>query len=90
MLRNPSWETTDALARTQWQLYRSTGEAARLSDEDCRRVLLLSQQEWAAWSGFVHDEGALPASPPLPVMLHRLGRATYRLANLAERQPAGV
>jgi hypothetical protein len=88
MLRNLSWETTDALARTQWQLYRSTGEAARLSDEACRRVLLLSEQEWAVWSDFVRDEAPLPASPPLPVMLQRLGRATYCVANLAERQPA--
>lgn len=90
MLRNLSWETTDALARTQWQLYRNTGAAARLSDEACRRVLLLSEQEWAAWSDFIADKGDLPAQPPLPVMLHRLGRATYRLANLADRQPAAV
>ena len=26
MLRNLSWEMTDALARQQWQLYRAVGE----------------------------------------------------------------
>jgi len=89
MLRNLSWETTDALVRQQFQLYRSVGEEARISDEDCRRVLLMSEQEWAMWSEFL-DDGDLPAEPPLPVMLRRLGSATWKLASLADRQRAGV
>lgn len=87
MLRNLSWETTDTLARQQWQLYRAVGEEMQINDEDCRRVLLLSEQEWAAWSDFA-AEGDLPAEPPLPVMLRRLGSATWKLASLAERQRA--
>lgn len=87
MLRNLTWEATDMLARTQLQLYRSTGQQMQLSEEDSRRVLLLSEQEWAAWSDFLQD-GVLPAQPPLPVMLRRLGSATFRLASLAEKQRA--
>lgn len=87
MLRNLSWETTDTLARQQWQLYRSVGEEMQINDEDRRRVLLLSEQEWTAWSDFA-AEGDLPAEPPLPVMLRRLGSATWKLASLAERQRA--
>lgn len=89
MLRNLSWEMTDALARQQWQLYRAVGEEMRISDADRRRALLLSEQEWAAWSGFL-DAGDLPAEPPLPVMLRRLGSATWKLASLAERQRVAV
>jgi len=89
MLRNLSWDTTDALARLQWQLYRDVGEEMRINDEERRRVLLLSEQEWAAWLDFA-DDGNLPAEPPLPVMLRRLGSATWKLASLAQRQRAAA
>ena len=89
MLRNLSWEMTDALARQQWQLYRAVGEKLRITDDDRRRVLLLSEQEWSAWSEFASD-GELPAEPPLPVMLRRLGSATWKLASLSDRQNAMV
>jgi hypothetical protein len=85
MLRHLSWEMTDGLARQQWQLYRAVGEAMHISDEGRRRVLLLSEREWSAWSDFAAD-GELPAEPPLPVMLRRLGSATWKLASLSERQ----
>jgi hypothetical protein len=84
MLRNLSWETTDNLARSQFQIYRELGDAMGIGDEERRRVLLLDQHEWSHWAEFL-DEGPLPAEPPLPVMLQRLGRATHRLAVLAER-----
>ncbi len=84
MLRNLSWEVTDALARQQLQLYRAVGEEMRLSEEERRQALLLSEQEWAAWTDFL-DEGDLPAEPSLPEMLQRLGSATWHLATLAER-----
>lgn len=87
MLQDPRWDATDALARQQWQLYRAVGESIRIAEDDRRRMLLLSEQLWAAWSAFAED-GALPAEPPLPVMLRRLGSATWRLASLAERQQA--
>jgi hypothetical protein len=61
----------------------------RLSDDARRRVLLLSEQEWAEWSDFCQD-GPLPAQPKLPVMLRRLGSASHRLAVLADRSGAGA
>lgn len=89
MLRNLSWEMTDTLARQQWQLYREVGEEIRLDADESRRMLLLSEHEWAAWSEFAED-GDLPAEPPLPVMLRRLGSATWKLASLAQRQRVGA
>jgi hypothetical protein len=87
MLRNLSWETTDNLARSQFQIYRELGDAMGIGEEDRRRVLLLDQQAWTDWAEFL-EEGPLPAEPPLPVMLQRLGRATHCLAVLAERKSA--
>ncbi len=85
MLRNLSWETTDNLARSQFQIYRELGDAMGIGEEDRRRVLSLDQQQWTDWAEFM-NEGPLPAEPALPVMLQRLGTASYRLAVLAERQ----
>jgi hypothetical protein len=87
MLRNLSWETTDNLARSQLKIYRELGDAMGLGEEDHRQVLLLNQKQWTDWAEFL-DEGPLPAEPPLPDMLRRLGSASYRLAVLAERQDA--
>jgi hypothetical protein len=87
MLRNLSWETTDNLARSQFQIYRELGDAMGISEDDHRRVLLLDQQEWADWADFL-NEGPLPAEPPLPEMLQRLGSAAHRLAVLAESKRA--
>ncbi|MGA3402993.1 MAG: hypothetical protein ABSC95_27600 [Acetobacteraceae bacterium] len=89
MLRNLSWETTDNLARSQFQIYRALGDAMGIGEDDRRRVLLLNQQEWTDWADFL-NEGPLPAEPPLPVMLQRLGSASHRLAVLAERQGAST
>jgi hypothetical protein len=55
----------------------------RFSEDDRRRALLLSEQEWSAWSEFL-DDGPLPAQPQLPVMLRRLGSASHRLAVMAD------
>jgi len=85
MLRNLNWEIADNLARNQFQIYRDLGDAMGLGEEDRRRVLSLNQQEWTDWAEFL-NEGPLPAQPPLPVMLQRLGHASHRLAVLAERQ----
>jgi len=83
MLRNLSWESTDTLARSQFRIYQELGDAARIAEEDRREALLLDQREWSHWADFL-NEGPLPASPPLPDMLVRLGQASYRLAVLAE------
>ncbi len=87
MLQNLSWEAMDNLARSQWRLYADLGDQMQIDAEDRRRVLLLDQRQWSDWEDFRSD-GPLPAEPPLPVMLRRLGRASHRLAMLAERQGA--
>ena len=84
MLQSLTWIATDSLARSQFQLFSEIGEQMHLSDDDRRRVLLLSEQEWAQWADFCQDEGPLPAQPQLPVMLRRLGSASHRLATLAD------
>jgi hypothetical protein len=87
MLRNLSWDTTDTLARSQFQIYRELGDAIGIGEDARRRVLLLDQQQWSHWAEFMND-GPLPAEPALPEMLQRLGRASHRLVQLAERQQA--
>ncbi len=74
----------DTLARNQFGVFDRVGNAITISDEDRRRVLLLSEQEWSAWAQ-VRDGGPVPAQPGLPVMLRRLGAATHRLTRIAER-----
>ena len=85
MLQNPTWTATDNLTRSQFRVFSSLGEQLRLTEDDQRRVLLLSKQEWSHWTDFL-DDGPLPAEPQAPVMLQRLGSASYRLAVMAERQ----
>ena len=85
MLQNMSWTATDALARDQFHVFSQIGAQMRLSDEDQRRLLSLSDKEWSDWSDFVQD-GPLPAAPQLPVMLRRLGSASHRLAVLADQR----
>jgi hypothetical protein len=89
MLRNLSWETTDTLARSQFEIYRELVDAVGICEEDRRQGLMLNQQEWADWADFL-NEGPLPAEPPLPVMLQRLGQASHRLAVLAEESRAAA
>jgi hypothetical protein len=84
MLQSMTWFATDNLARNQFQVFSQLGEQMQLSDDDQRRVLLLSKQEWSSWSDFRQD-GPLPAEPQLPVMLRRLGSASHRLAVMADR-----
>jgi hypothetical protein len=89
MLQSMTWFATDNLARHQFQMFSDIGVQLRLSEDEQRRVLLLSKQEWASWSDF-RDDGPLPAQPQLPVMLRRLGSASHRLSVLAERGAARV
>jgi hypothetical protein len=87
MLQSLSWITTDNLARSQLRMFSEIGEQMQLCEDTQRRLLLLSEQEWADWSDF-RREGPLPAQPQLPVMLRRLGSASHRLAVIAERRAA--
>lgn len=84
MLQSITWQATDNLARAQFAVFHEAGNTARLTEAERRAALRLSEQDWAAWSDFLHD-GPLPAHPVLPEMLWRLGTASYRLAVDAER-----
>ena len=85
MLQNLAWHATDNLARNQFHVFRQLGDEMQLSDDEQRRVLLLSEKQWSDWSEF-RQHGPLPASPRLPVMLRRLGSVSHRLAVLADRR----
>lgn len=84
MLQSMSWCATDNLTRSQFDVFSQLGQQMQLSEDDQRRVLLLSEKEWSDWIDFRHD-GPLPAQPQLPVMLRRLGNASHRLAVMADR-----
>lgn len=73
------------VARDQFRMFEGMGDRIALSDEDRRRVLLLSEQEWSDWSR-IKSGGPLPREPGLPVMLQRLGAAAYRLETMAEKR----
>jgi hypothetical protein len=74
---------TDAIVRSQFRVFDRIGSEVTLTDEDRRRMLRLSAQEWLGWLR-LRDGGPVPANPVLPVMLRRLGVATHRLAVAAE------
>jgi hypothetical protein len=76
------------LARRQFDAFNEAGREVRISDEERRRILLMSPQEWSAWEAFLTDDGALPAQPAVPVVLLRLANASYRLAVRADRDHA--
>jgi hypothetical protein len=79
--------TAALLLRDQFRALHSVGATVNLDEERQRRLLLVSEQDWADWSVFLRD-GPLPARPEVPVMLRRVGAVTYRLASLADRQMA--
>lgn len=77
--------TTASLLRKQFRQLHLVGTRINLDEERQRRLLLVSKKDWPDWSKFLRD-GPLPAQPEVPVMLQRLGAATYRVATLADRQ----
>lgn len=76
--------TAASLLRDQFRQLHIVGTQVNLDEERQRRLLLVSEQDWPQWSMFLRD-GPLPTEPEVPVMLRRLGAATYRLATLADR-----
>ncbi len=82
-------QVADDIARRQFRVFDGIGDRIAMSAEDRRRILLLSPEEWSAWSR-VPNGGPLPARPGLPLMLQRLGAATHRLAVVAERRGAAA
>jgi hypothetical protein len=84
MLRNLAWQATDDFTRAQLALFHGLGDQISLTGEDRRRALNLDDQTWTA---FLSD-GPLPAEPPLPEMLRRLGETAYALSMVAEERGA--
>jgi hypothetical protein len=85
MMRVAEPNTAASLLRDQFHHFRIVGKQVNLDEERQRRLLLVSKADWPDWSGFLRD-GPLPARPEAPLMLRRVGAATYRLAALADRQ----
>jgi hypothetical protein len=82
---NPFHQSAAAvLLRDQFDALDSVGRTLSLDEDRRRRILLLDQQQWPQWARFLRN-GPLPAQPAVPVMLRRLGAATFRLASVAER-----
>jgi hypothetical protein len=72
-----------AITRSQFRMFNEIGEAISLGTNDRRRMLALSEAEWAAWMAFGQD-GPVPTQPNMSEMLRRLATATYRLSLAAE------
>ncbi len=89
MSHNDTQNRHDGLARRQLRLFDDLGTTAGLTAEQRRRLLALSDPEWAAWMRFMRD-GPLPTQPKLPEMLLRIGTALYRLTLMTgdDRVPA--
>jgi hypothetical protein len=85
MLQNLTWQTTDDLTRAQLAMIHALGDSISLTQEDRRRALNLDDRTWLAWADFLAD-GPLPAEPPLPEMLRRLGETAFHLSVVAEQR----
>jgi hypothetical protein len=83
MLWNLAWDATDTLTRAQLAMFHTLGDQISLTEDDRRRALDLNDRTWMAWMDFLSD-GPLPAEPPLPEMLRRLGATTFNLSVVAE------
>jgi hypothetical protein len=86
MLQNLAWQATDNLARAQLDIVRTMAAAISLTGEDQRKALNLTRREWAAWTAFHVDSAPLPAEPPLPEMLQRVGAVAFNLSGLLDRR----
>ena len=75
---------SEMLARVQFQAFGQLCSEIALSDEEQRKVLQLSPDEWSAWQ-LVRDGGPVP-STDVPRFLLRMGAATPRLSRMAERK----
>jgi hypothetical protein len=87
MLRNLAWQATDDLTRAQLAMFQAVGDQIKLTADDRRQALDLDNAVWTAWTDFLSD-GPLPAEPPLPEMLRRLGETAYALSMVAEGRAA--
>ncbi len=83
MLRSLAWDPADQLARVQLAVFNATCDQIDLPEDDRRHALRLDSHIWNAWRDFL-DDGPLPAEPPLPDMLQRLGTATFNVSLVTE------
>jgi hypothetical protein len=77
------WQATDDIARSQLNLIHDLSDRINLTPDDRRRALDLTEREWRAWHAFL-SSGPMPAQPPLPEMLRRLGHVAFNLTLVAE------
>jgi hypothetical protein len=85
MLRNLAWHAADQLTRAQLAVFHTSCDQIGLRDDDRRLALGLDGRTWTAWRDFL-DDGPLPAEPPLPEMLRRLGATTFTVSVAAEQR----
>lgn len=83
MRRNLTCQATNSLTRAQLAIFHMLGDEISLTEDDRRRALGLDDRTWTAWTDFLSD-GPIPAEPPLPEMLRRLGETAFRLSVAAE------
>jgi hypothetical protein len=87
MMHNLTLRSSDLLTREQLAMFNALSDQVRLTEDDRRRALDLDERAWTAWVGFLAD-GPLPALPPVPEMLRRLGETAFNLSVMAERDLA--
>ena len=73
------------ITRSQFRVFCEIGDSIRLTADDRRRALCLTEREWAKWTGFLTD-GPMPEQPAVSDMLCRLGSVSHLLAMIAEGQ----
>lgn len=78
-----NWLASDDIARSQLDLVHDLSDRINLTPDDRRRALNLTERDWRAWQAFLSD-GPMPAQPPLPDMLQRLGHVAFNLTLMAQ------
>lgn len=83
MQMSPRWNGTVDVVRGQFRMLTEIADSIRLSTDDTRRALSLSEAEWSGWAEFMRN-GPMPAWPRLPDILHRIGTASFNMATVTE------
>ena len=77
----------DSVTRDQFAIFDTICSEIAIPDDERRRVLRLSAEEWSAWQR-LRSSGPVPATLDVPAVLLRLGRANYRLTLAVEHSIA--
>ncbi len=72
------WQAAKEIARSQLDMFHDISERINLTPDDRRRALNLNERDWWAWQAFLSN-GPVPAQPPLPEMVRRLGHVAFNL-----------